>query len=81
MKTIVQGNAELAKDYKYFACEKCGWIGKANSDEYEYHCDQYQGDWCRVKCPTCRNYVYAIEDEKKLARVMSMERTNAKGYF
>lgn len=39
MKTIIQGNADLAKDYKYFECKRCGWAGKAAKDEYEYHSD------------------------------------------
>jgi len=32
MKTIIKGNAELVKDYKYFECKKCGWVGKAEKD-------------------------------------------------
>ena len=28
MKTIIKGDAELVKDYKYFECKKCGWAGK-----------------------------------------------------
>ena len=58
MKTIMQGNAERAKEYKYFECSKCGWIGKAEKGEYEYHSDQYQGSWCRIKClPVIMSYM------------------------
>lgn len=33
MKTIIQGNADLAKDYKYFECKRCGWAGLARRRE------------------------------------------------
>lgn len=36
MKTIVDGNLEVTKEYKYFECLNCGWIGKADKTEYKY---------------------------------------------
>ena len=37
MKTIIKGNAELAKDYKYFECKKCGMVialGNGESEDF-----------------------------------------------
>lgn len=81
MKTIIQGNAERAKEYKYFECSKCGWIGKAEKGEYEYHSDQYQGDWCRVKCPTCHNVVYSIEKIDKIAEIKALEKSQKEKFY
>lgn len=81
MKTIIQGNADLAKDYKYFECKRCGWAGKAARDEYEYHSDQREGDWARVKCPVCFGLVYDVKDAHRLSQLRSLEQTNAKGYL
>ena len=36
MKTLKEGNKEALKEYKYFKCRKCGWIGKAEKSEYKY---------------------------------------------
>lgn len=29
MKTIIEGNRDIRKAYKYFKCRICGWAGKA----------------------------------------------------
>ena len=76
MKTIIKGNAELVKDYKYFECKKCGWAGKAEKDEYEYHSDQREGDWARVKCPVCFNLAYDVQDDNRLSQLQSIEHSN-----
>ena len=34
MKTIVAGNIDILKGYKYFECKKCGWVEKADKNEY-----------------------------------------------
>jgi uncharacterized C2H2 Zn-finger protein len=34
MKTIIAGDRDTLKGYKYFECKKCGWVGKADKDEY-----------------------------------------------
>lgn len=80
MKTIIKGNAELAKDYKYFECKKCGWAGKADRNEYEYHDDQREGDWARVKCPVCFGLAYDVKDTNRLSQLQSIEHSN-RGYI
>lgn len=81
MKTIIQGNAESAKEYKYFECKKCGWAGKASKDEYEYHSDQREGDWARIKCPVCHKLAYDVKDVHRLSQLQSIEQINAEGYL
>lgn len=41
MKTLKAGDLGVLKAYKYFKCRTCGWIGKADKDEYVYHDDDY----------------------------------------
>lgn len=41
MKTLKEGNKEVLKEYKYFKCRKCGWIGKAEKGEYTYIPGEY----------------------------------------
>lgn len=60
MKTIVQGDKTRLLQPKYFECSHCGWVGKANKDEYEYCGNQYEGDEWKVKCACCGNIAYTV---------------------
>lgn len=73
MKTIVQGNLEMLKKYKYFECKNCGWIGKAEEKEYKYCDDQREGDRWSSYCPLCKRLMYSIEDRHKLEQIMLIE--------
>ena len=73
MKTIRAGDKDLLKEYKYFQCNYCGWIGKAEKDEYRYCGSQIDGDRWKVKCPCCSSAAYNIEDKRLLAAVQKEE--------
>lgn len=74
MKTIIQGNKDLLKEYKYFYCDRCTWTGKAERKEYIYCGNQIEGDEWKVECPCCGAVAYSIQDKKKLAVVQAEER-------
>ena len=73
MKTILPGNKDLLKEYKYFYCNRCGWAGKAERKEYLYCGNQRDGDEWKVECPCCGAAAYTIQDKKKLAAVQAEE--------
>lgn len=73
MKTIVEGNLEVAKEYKYFECLNCGWVGKADKTEYIYCGDQREGDCWSVKCPCCGLKTYDIQQRNKLNQIIDKE--------
>lgn len=58
MITIVQGDKDVLKDYRYFQCRICGWAGKAEKDEYNYG-DQREPD-CWMKCPCCKGTAHEV---------------------
>lgn len=78
MKTIIQGNLEALKEYKYFECKTCGWIGKAEKSEYEYCGDQHEGDSWRSYCPCCKHRMFSIEDRHRLEQIIAMEQRKNK---
>lgn len=73
METIVKGNLDKLKEYKYFKCNRCGWIGKASKNEYVYCGNQQDGDAWSVKCPYCKYTVYDIQNERLLSLVIQAE--------
>lgn len=73
MTTIIQGNKELLKEYKYFKCSTCGWIGKANKDEYKYCGDQCEGDEWFVKCLCCGRRAYSVQNGKDIMAIKAKE--------
>lgn len=64
MKTIIEGDKERLKEYKYFECHKCGWAGKADKDEYKYF-DCYQDAYHFVVCPCCNNEVREVSAKRR----------------
>ena len=76
MKTIVAGNREILKEYKYFKCIICGWVGKAEKEEYQYCGNQIDGDNWKVVCPCCGKTAWDIQNEKELKLVISQEAKN-----
>ena len=73
MKTIIQGDLSVLKEYTYFNCTRCGWAGKAELGEYEYCGSQIEGDDWRVPCPCCGTFAYTIKDKSTLARIIKEE--------
>lgn len=73
MKTIIEGNLEATKEYKYFECSACGWVGKADKTEYKYCGDQREGDCWNVKCPCCRHIAYDIQQRNRLSQIIDKE--------
>lgn len=73
MTTIIEGNLEVAKEYKYFECLKCGWAGKADKTEYTYCGDQKEGDCWSIKCPCCGSKAYDIQQRNRLAQIIDEE--------
>ena len=73
MKTIVEGNLEVTKEYKYFECLICGWVGKADKTEYIYCGDQKEVDYWSVKCPCCKHKAYDIPPGNKLNQIIDKE--------
>lgn len=83
MKTIIQGNLEKIKEYKYFDCSYCGWAGKADKTEYEKYEDsnkRFPVKW-KVQCPCCHNIAYLIENEEILKRIIREEDKIGKDYW
>lgn len=64
MKTIIEGDKERLKAYKYFECNKCGWAGKADKDEYK-HYDNYQDCHYYVICPCCNSEVREVSVKRR----------------
>lgn len=81
MKTIVAGNRDTLKGYKYFECKRCGWVGKADKDEYSTKELQLNYVYT-VVCPICNNLLYSIRDEDRLNEIKSIEKLNdQKGFI
>lgn len=82
MKTIIQGNIGLLKEYKYFQCPCCGWIGKAEKAEYKYCGNQIDGDAWKVWCPCCDGPAYDITDKNTLEKAIAEEiKINSGNYW
>lgn len=64
MKTIIEGNKERLKAYKYFECNKCGWAGKADKEEYKF-IDCYQDAYYYVVCPCCNNEAHEVSAKRR----------------
>ena len=63
MKTLKVGDLGVLKAYKYFRCRTCGWIGKADKDEYIYHDDGYPYvGYYTCQCPYCNNFAYEVKE-------------------
>ncbi len=73
METIIEGNLEVTKEYKYFECLNCGWAGKADKTEYTYCGDQREGDCWSVKCPCCGHRAYDIQQRNRLSQIIGKE--------
>lgn len=80
MKTIVAGNIDILKGYKYFECKNCGWIGKADRDEYSTKELQLNYIYTIV-CPICNNLLYSIRDEDRLNEIKNIEKLNDQNAF
>ena len=72
MKTIIQGDRDILKEYKYFKCNHCGWTGKAEKKEYKSY-TQYNVTDYFVNCLCCGRAAYEIKDRKVLEDVINME--------
>lgn len=73
MKTIIQGNRDAVKEYKYFTCSRCGWSGKAEKGEYQ-SATQYNETSYWVRCPCCNYYcANEITEAAVLARIKQEE--------
>ena len=82
MTTIIQGNKDLLKEYKYFQCPRCGWIGKAEKTEYKYCGNQIDGDAWKVSCLCCDNTAYDITDKHTLEKAIAEEiKINSGNYW
>lgn len=57
MKIIKKG--KIPTTIIRFYCGNCGCVFECDKDEYEYHFDQRDGDYCEAKCPTCGYRVYS----------------------
>lgn len=64
MTTIIQGNKEMLKEYKYFECGRCGWAGRADKDEYSFW-DNYQDAHYYMSCPCCHVNIREVGKERK----------------
>ena len=56
----------------YFACHKCGFIGKATKDE----CDVTwvaDAKFYHINCPCCKSTLYNIEDKEEIKRIQELE--------
>lgn len=62
MDTIIWGDNEKAKCYKFFKCDRCGWVGRADNTEYAQE-DFQLSIYYTVKCPTCGRK--ALEEKDK----------------
>ena len=80
MKTIVSGNKDALKEYKYFECKRCGWAGKADKTEYTYCGDQREGDNWKVKCPCCAGAAHFVEGVR-LQFLRTLEQKNDINYW
>lgn len=76
MKTIVAGNRDVLKEYKYFKCNICGWIGKAEKGEYHYCGNQIDGDDWKITCPCCGKTARSVQSEEELKSIISQEAIN-----
>lgn len=74
MVTIVQGNKNVLKDYRYFKCRICGWAGKAEKGEYNYG-DQREPE-CQMKCPCCKNTAHEVTAQSEIQFLMEKEKEN-----
>lgn len=75
MKTIVAGNRDILKRYKYFECSDCGWVGKADKDEYSRG-EAQLGYYYTVVCPICNKLLYSINNEDRLNEIKNIEKLN-----
>lgn len=75
MKTIVEGNFELLAAFKYFKCSCCGWIGKADKNEYIHDYDRDE-DYYSIKCPYCKKTVYSVENNHEIEEIRKIELRN-----
>ena len=73
MKTIIAGNPNILKEYRYFKCDICGWVGKAEKGEYQYCGNQLDGDNWKVVCPCCGKTAWDIQSEEELKFIISKE--------
>nr|DAD58779.1 MAG TPA: LysW [Caudoviricetes sp.] len=74
MVTIVQGNKDVLKDYRYFKCGTCGWAGKAEKGEYN-HGDQREPE-CWMKCPCCGRTAHEVISRSEIQLLMEKEKEN-----
>ncbi len=72
MKTIIQGNKDVLKEFKYFQCIVCGWVGKAEKSEYECTGDNN----FKVECPCCSRDTYNVLDKEILETIKKQEQKN-----
>ena len=73
MKTIVEGNKDKLKEYKYFECKRCGWVGKADKTEYSHEEFQLKS-YYKVACPTCGDICYSIQNKDRLEEIKNIEK-------
>lgn len=74
MVTIVQGNKNVLKDYRYFKCRTCGWAGKAEKGEYNYGGQREPECW--MKCPCCKNTAHEVTAQSEIQLLMEKEKEN-----
>lgn len=72
MKTLIKGNEDVIKGFKYFECQICGWAGKAEKKEYKEEAD----DWT-VECPCCGDKAYSVKDKMKLSVLINLDKRDA----
>lgn len=72
MKTIIEGNRDIRKAYKYFKCRVCGWAGKAEKGEYNEGDQREPGAW--VRCPCCGiNTADEVTNTTELNRLIQLD--------
>ena len=80
MNTIIQGNKERLKEYKYFECTQCGWAGRADKDEYRKW-DYYNASYYYIPCPCCNNDANEVDKERKQELIKIFKGQNTGEYW